>query len=184
MSESPEELNGFEWSLQETQEPPFNLSSTLADGELIAGFNFDMTACNGTGQVPWDLAPVVQNASYNDVVYPYSTIGLQFDSQSANISFQGYFTGAQTYKEGGSEFAGEPILVGQFRLTFLGTIDTYHSDVLENSTSTPAWLRTVGFQNNSLNVGYTSGSTGNQLMGSLSLATLAFILLEVALFFP
>ena len=40
----------------------------------------------------------------------------------------------------------------------LWVIDPYHSDTLVNTSRTPTWLRTVGFGNNSMNIGYNSGS--------------------------
>ncbi|KAJ5936541.1 hypothetical protein N7466_002991 [Penicillium verhagenii] len=182
MSESPKLLNDFDWSLEKTQEPPFNLSGTVIDDEFIGEFPLNMTSCNRTGEVPWRLQPIAWNSPFNGVRYPYPTISLQFDHQSANISFEGYFSGERYYEQEGLRNSGDSILVGKFELTFLGAIDSYHSDVLENDTATPIWLRTVGFQNNSLNVGYALVSTGSQLIGSLSLATLTFIVLEVALF--
>jgi hypothetical protein len=54
-------------------------------------------------------------------------------------------------------------------MTFAGVIDSYHSDVLKNDTSTPSWLRSVGYQNNSLNIAYKSASTASWAIGSLTL---------------
>lgn len=84
-----------------------------------------------------------------------------------NLSLQGYVVA--------NPVNGEGQIPGQFRLTFSGVIDKYHSDILRNDTSTPSWLRTVGFNNNSENIGYTnttSGSTGSHLMGSLPLTVI------------
>lgn len=44
---------------------------------------------------------------------------------------------------------------GEFKLSFAGVIDRYHSDVLKNDTDTPTWIRTVGFNNNSVNIGFS-----------------------------
>ncbi|KAF3399098.1 hypothetical protein DPV78_006789 [Talaromyces pinophilus] len=81
---------------------------------------------------------------------------------TANLSLQGYVVA--------NPVNGEGQVPGQFRLTFSGVIDKYHSDVLRNYTSTPSWLRTVGFNNNSENTGYTNTTSGSShLMGSLLL---------------
>lgn len=69
---------------------------------------------------------------------------------------------------------GPVLFMGKFLMTFTGVIDSYHSDVLRNDTATPTWLRSVGYQNNSLNVAYTSASTASWTIGSsILIATLA-----------
>jgi hypothetical protein len=73
------------------------------------------------------------------------------------------------------------MFAGKLIMNFSGVIDHYRSDILRNDTDTPTWVRTVGYQNNSLNVGYTTVSAGNQLTGSSLLATM-LVLSQVLVF--
>lgn len=47
---------------------------------------------------------------------------------------------------------------GKIKILFFGVTDPYHPDALVNTSTTPTWLRTVGFGNNSMNIGYNSGA--------------------------
>lgn len=193
--------NNFNWSLQETQAPPYILSSVLtayvgvlsewsqdgADNSLQV--NSTATNCSGTEVSSWQIQPLSYNTTFDawhDAIgtnWTDPVINLQFDGQTANLTMKGYFNAISEYwdqviyQEGSVHFAGE------FTMTFEGVIDLYHSDVLRNDTATPTWLRTVGYQNNSLNIGYTtSGSAGGQMVGIWSLAMI-MVISQVLLFF-
>lgn len=97
------------------------------------------------------------------------TINLQFDGLTARLSLQGYAEGSLTDES--------RLYVGEFRLTLSAVIDEYHSDILQNDTSAPTWLRTVGNNNNPANIGYTSGDSANShSMASLLLTCIVFAL--------
>jgi hypothetical protein len=124
------------------------------------------------------MEPISSNISISGsrAVYPYPVIDLQFDSKTANLSLEGYFEALATIYPA-------KILTGRFKMTFSGIVDTYYSDVLVNDTATPTWLRTVGFQNNSLNVGYTSGSSSTRRTGILPPVAIGFVLSLVVSWF-
>jgi hypothetical protein len=117
---------------------------------------------------------VSNDLDFDGTILPNPTINLQFDGTTANLSLQGYFEG-DSIDGDGVEDPG--VITGELSVTFSGVIDSYHSDVLRNDTSTPTWLRTVGYQNNSANIGYTtSESTSSQLMECPSLTAIACVL--------
>ncbi|XRM43047.1 hypothetical protein ABZX51_006251 [Aspergillus tubingensis] len=129
-----------------------NLTGYEGQGEFISNF----TSCNDSDTVAWDffLAPWDINAAGGYL--PGAALDLHFDGKTANLSLNGYFIGYEVFKEGTKTISSSMLAVGEIKLRFLGVLDAYHSDVLANNTATPTWLRTVGFQNNSLNAGYTS----------------------------
>lgn len=155
--------NNWNWTLQNTTSAPYNLSGTISkDYEGWGRFVVDtVSSCAYSSK--WQF--FLNDFTYTNLSIP--TINLQFDDTTANLSLQGYVVANPVNDEGQ--------VPGQFRLTFSGVIDKYHSDILRNDTSIPTWLRTVGFNNNSENIGYTntsSGSTTSHLMGSLSLTAI------------
>lgn len=58
-------------------------------------------------------------------------------------------------------------LQGKIKISYFGVIDLYHSDILVNTSATPTWLRTVGFGNNSMNIGYDNGGALGWLLSIL-----------------
>jgi hypothetical protein len=85
------------------------------------------------------------------------TVNLEFDRATANYTVHVYFEAYRLFGKGEDKFGGAPAQ-GQFTLRFAGILDAYHSDVLDNDTTTPTWLRTVGFNNNSQNIGFTGAA--------------------------
>ena len=123
------------------------------------------------------------NTTYKGTKFPNPVINLQFDGQTANLSMKGYFSATPEEFTQPVSDAGSPYtFAGQFIMTFSGVIDSYHSDVLRNDTAAPTWLRTVGYGNNSLNIGYADESKGNQV-GLWSLNLIICLVLLQALFF-
>ncbi|KAJ5380872.1 Transcription factor [Penicillium cataractarum] len=98
-----------------------------------------------------------------------------FNEKTADFILEGKFvaypylrandTGYIGTADGGEISIGDSVQ-GTIRLTFKGELDTYHSDVLDMNTTTPTWLRTVGFGNNSMNAGYASGGYGRPGVGA------------------
>lgn len=87
-------------------------------------------------------------------------MNLVFDSTTANFTVNGYFEAvsymlANSSNDPLSEETGPVGFEGEFKLSFAGVIDRYHSNVLKNDTDTPTWIRTVRFNNNSMNIGYS-----------------------------
>lgn len=94
-------------------------------------------------------------------------LGLRFSRGSLHLKMQTFFM--QRSFEAPPHYTDgvEDILMSarKFIMTFSSVIDRYHSHVLRDDTSTSTWVRTVGYQNNSLNVGYTTVSAADQLTG-------------------
>ncbi|GLA81428.1 hypothetical protein AtubIFM56815_005079 [Aspergillus tubingensis] len=173
--------NNFNWTLNATNGPPYSLSSNLAGYEGQGEFISNFTSCNDSDTVAWDffLAPWDINAAGGYL--PGAALDLHFDGKTANLSLNSYFIGYEVFKEGTKTISSSMLAVGEIKLRFLGVLDAYHSDVLANNTATPTWLRTVGFQNNSLNVGYTS--TANSFSeGRAVSATIIALTVMIGLF--
>ncbi|PYI29176.1 hypothetical protein BP00DRAFT_479696 [Aspergillus indologenus CBS 114.80] len=171
----------FYWELNTTtQSPPYRLSSTINTyDEGLGSLRANMTNCTTTEIVPWyiDPGPWAQvNNSIYEPEWPAMTVSLEFDGETANYTIRGYFEGHRTYGKDEDRFYGDPA-EGQFTLRFAGVLDAYHSDILANDTATPTWLRTVGFNNNSLNIGYTGAAGRTMLAGSSAAAALAALVL-------
>ncbi|KAJ5119340.1 hypothetical protein N7448_010009 [Penicillium atrosanguineum] len=166
--------DNFNYTLAETKSAPYNLSSTLSKYYGDGLLNFNMTSCDGKSDVAWDGALI--NKSWwanvgNNHSYPDPVLNLQFDGNTANLTIEGYFD-ATPKPTGNNTFNTVDIEArGKVKITFLGTIDSYHSDVLVNDTSKPTWKRTVGFNNNTLNVGYNGSSTSTNGAPSQQLGT-------------
>lgn len=127
---------------------------------------------------------MTSNTTYKGTKFTNPVISLQFDGKTANLSMKGYFSATpEKMTQPVSDAGSLNTFAGQFVMTFSGVIDSYHSDVLRNDTATPTWLRTVGYGNNSLNIGYADESKGNQA-GLLSLnVVICLVLVQVLLFF-
>lgn len=107
-----------------------------------------------------------------------------FDGKMANLTFEGKFA-AYPYKRANNtasyydfadheEIASDDPVQGTIRFTFRGGLDAYHSDVLDMNGTTPTWLRTVGFGNNSLNIGSGSPSRPRIGVGAVVLSVCLF----------
>ncbi|EAU35344.1 predicted protein [Aspergillus terreus NIH2624] len=143
----------------------FALNATL-QGSLSGSFdNITMPACNTTTETDyWHVQLSTSDwwgwRGFEDVTYPELLV--EFDDQTANLTLEGYYRAAP-YLQEEFEIAQRPTtgrndLFGWVQVRFNGVLDAYHSDVLDVKASSPEWLRTVGFGNNSANVGYENGS--------------------------
>lgn len=167
-------MNNWIWSLKNTTSPSYNLSSTITN--LYAGWGDftvnTLTPCVHTSQ--WSF--LIWGGPFNGTNFTNPTIDLQFDDLTANLTLQGYAEAGPIYGTGPTATSGSTVVWGMFSLTLSGVIDKYHSDVLRNDMSTPAWLPTVGYNNNSANFGYTTKSTGSRIAEPLSLSAVVFAL--------
>ncbi|KAJ5715507.1 uncharacterized protein N7483_012688 [Penicillium malachiteum] len=146
----------FNLTLQDTENAPYNLSSKLTQYYgSESGISLNMTGCNSSETTRWSGYLIVDSIMKMDGynwTYPNPSLDLQFDSNMANLTIEGYFEGTPI---GNEDFNEDGLFVpGNIKISFLGVIDTYHSDVLVNDSSTPSWERSVGFNNNSANIGY------------------------------
>lgn len=150
------------------------MSSTIMNrykgfGVLIVNTS---TPCVDTSQ--WSF--LIWSGPFGGTDFTNPTIDLQFDDSTANLTLQGYAEAGSVYGTGPTATSGSTVVWGEFSLTLSGVIDKYHSDVLRNDTTTPTWLPTVGYNNNSANIGYTTQSTGSRIAEPLLLTTVVFAL--------
>jgi hypothetical protein len=118
---------------------------------------------------------------YYDWLYPDPAINMEFDSKTANISMGAYL---RTMPHSNYTQAEEHLQVrvpGYINVTFHGVVDSLRSDVMVNDSDTPAWLRSVGFNNNSLNIQYSTAMKGKSVWG-LYMSFSAFLLAPLAFY--
>lgn len=111
--------------------------------------------------------------------WTYPKVDMQFDSQTANLTVDGYaaaFPHRISTENYQSDLVGSDEVQGKIKISFVGVIDPYHSDTLVNTSTTPTWLRTVGFGNNSMNIGYNSRAPGWSHLSNWGTATICFII--------
>lgn len=178
----------FNISLTETNGAPYNLSSSLIPPQGPQILYPNMTSCNTTiDRSEWEANVITEpwwdNVDWN---WTYPVLGLQFDNLTANLTLDGYFT-AYPYMLSNVSIDNTTLEIddfntvqGKFKIRFLGVIDNYHSDVLVEDSPTPNWLRSVGFRNNSLNIGYNEASRGygrSHLLGVVGTMLLAILVI-------
>ncbi|KAJ5831954.1 hypothetical protein N7474_000265, partial [Penicillium riverlandense] len=149
------------------KEAPYNLTGAIKDADaMLDTFDMNLKSCNTSIESSQNYMSLVDrdysnNAGWN---WTYPAVDLQFDSQTANFTVNGYaaaFPYRISYTEGGENRPlGPDEVQGKIKISFFGVIDPYHSDTLINTSTIPTWLRTVGFGNNSMNIGYDSGTLG------------------------
>ncbi|KAJ5152637.1 uncharacterized protein N7482_009115 [Penicillium canariense] len=171
---SETEPDGFNLTLAKTDKAPYNVSSALSqygDENTYAGsflIPFNMTSCNGTKDTNWAatlISPYLWELAGYNVSYPAPTLDIVFDSETAHITLNAYISavqGCEVHNSNQDFCDAMTIIEAKVTITFKGTIDSYHSDELETNSSTPTWLRTVGFNNGT----QTSANNGTQTSGN------------------
>ena len=100
-----------------------------------------------------------------------------FDAQTANYTLYADFAAFPFLRSNDSEYIADespeqqavPQILGSIRFTSTGVLDGYHSDVLNMNTSSPTWLRTVGFGNNSLNIANSAVDRSHPGLGAATI---------------
>lgn len=131
---------------------------------MLRSFDMNLKSCDSSTESSQNRMTLVDrdysnNAGWN---WTYPAVEIQFDSQTANFTLSGYAAAIPYYinRADSLKSLGPDEVQGTIKVSFSGVIDSYHSDILVNTSSTPTWQRTVGFGNNSMNIGYDSGSFG------------------------
>ncbi|KAJ5124488.1 uncharacterized protein N7515_008313 [Penicillium bovifimosum] len=150
----------------DTKGPPYKLTGTIKDADLmLTSFDMDLKSCNTSTETSRNYMTLVDFDWSNNAgwTWTYPTVDFQFDSRTANFTLNGYAAGSPYLidRSDPTRPLGPDEVQGKIKVSFFGVIDSYHSDTLVNSSSTPTWLRTVGFGNNSANIGYDNGSLGS-----------------------
>ncbi|KAJ5165798.1 hypothetical protein N7492_006094 [Penicillium capsulatum] len=159
--------------------------SRLSDDASRSINNISLPACNATSQNgDWILM-------LHTLDWPYwlgdwhgftrpMMVGA-FDEHTANLTIVGKFTAYPWLWPNASRYnlGNNHAVSGDIHIRFRGVLDPYHSDVLDVNSSSPAWLRTVGFGNDSRNIGYGEKNSGARLgvgLGFVSIASLVALL--------
>jgi hypothetical protein len=115
-------------------------------------------------------------------------MNVTFDDHTANLTLDGDFAAYPFLRPNNTNYIGGRDgelgtgVQGTIQFTFNGVLDAYHSDVLDMNASSPTWLRTVGFGNNTLNIGNGDSGVG-RLRPSLGAATIVITCTIFALFY-
>lgn len=165
----------------------FNLSGAVRnsyeyDWNATRSFgHFSMPACNpseDTGR--WQAKPQVAKwtNTENWTGFRFPVMNASFDAHTANLTLSGIFEADSFLRKNDTQRIdiGGSVL-GTFKLHFHGVLDTYHSDVLNVNSTSPTWLRTVGFGNNSLNIGYAKNAAERFQIGWGSVSIMALSML-------
>ncbi|KAK4868030.1 hypothetical protein LT330_007689 [Penicillium expansum] len=145
------------------------------DGDASWPFTLDMPACNTSQQYGNWSTQVLQSRWWNtkdwsEFVLPNVTV--DFDTRTANLTLDGDFLASPYIRLNNSGYPAtgtistEDALQGAIQIRFRGVVDAYNSDILNVNSTAPAWLRTVGFGNNSLNIA-NSSNRGSGLRSTL-----------------
>lgn len=155
--------------------------------------NVTMPVCNSSIVVNEHKFSTPNMASYYDEDwdgYQDPEVSMQFDDKTANLTLDGVFHASPYARLNTTELRPAPVMgrstyVGYFSLRFDGVLDAYHSDLLSLKESVPTWQRTVGFGNNTANIGNdqepVEESAGNVVSGSV-LTVMAVAVSLLALF--
>ncbi|GKU08321.1 hypothetical protein FLAG1_08072 [Fusarium langsethiae] len=168
----------FNFNTSQASGGAYNISGTayphrdLETPSLFANFS-GLPVCDSTKQTSESRIYMMPKPSWdgegwNDFQYPHTSI--QFDDKTANLTLASSFHSIPIVHE--NQTSQGPTAHGFLRVRFSGALDAYHSDSLSLNGSTPSWLRTVGFSNNSFNIGYSESSVEKLHLG-LGLASMA-----------
>ncbi|KAL6918848.1 hypothetical protein FSHL1_002844 [Fusarium sambucinum] len=166
----------FDFTTSQMSDGAYNISGTAGQdreyrGSLSQFANFTMPVCNSTIQTNDVRLSIVESSywhTYGWDEYQYPHTSIQFDGKTANLTLDASFY-AQPHIHPNQTSAG-PSAQGFLRVRFSGVLDEYHSDTLSLNGSTPTWLRTVGFSNDSSNIGYSEGLENSAETVNLRLA--------------
>mgnify|MGYP006873471877 CR=1 FL=1 len=140
-----------------------------------------MPTCNSSRYYGnWTLIPLITDSSpslkgWKDFASPKMRV--TFDAQTANYTLYADFAAFPFLRSNDSEYIADespeqqavPQILGSIRFTSTGVLDGYHSDVLNMNTSSPTWLRTVGFGNNSLNIANSAVDRSHPGLGAATI---------------
>ncbi|KAF5569973.1 hypothetical protein FPANT_13833 [Fusarium pseudoanthophilum] len=159
----------FNFTTTQTKSGAYNISALLQRNEpesYSGSLNLTMPVCNATelsGDYRIDIAEYRswEEEGWDDFRWP--NISMLFDDKTANLTMDAVFS-ARPYvwpnatTEWSAPTTGSPGAHGFIQIRVFGVIDAYHSDSLSLEGETPVWLRTVGFGNDSSNIGYDSAA--------------------------
>ncbi|KAJ4005475.1 hypothetical protein NW752_002307 [Fusarium irregulare] len=184
----------FNFTTTQVSGGAYNITETLAGRRAATWQNMKVPVCNSTEYKDEWRVVILDRGYYftedeglwtGSVEYDYPKTSLQFDDKTANMTFAAFWVAYAIQQPDYDEVVDNPSLptwrhstvIGRVSFNFSGVLDEYHSDVLSLENSSPVWQRTVGFGNNSANIGYgdTPDSRGERTVGRAGLALMAVI---------
>ncbi|KAL4732029.1 hypothetical protein ACLX1H_001034 [Fusarium chlamydosporum] len=153
----------FNFTTDQVSDGAYNISSTLRYDESDSASywgNVTLPTCNTTKLIG-DYSLLMMDMRSWDVEdwdgFQYPEVSMQFDDKTANLTVDGAFHATPFLRANATEMEppvrGGPAVIGYMSVRFSGVLDEYHSDTLSLNGSTPSWVRTVGFGNDSSNIG-------------------------------
>jgi hypothetical protein len=178
--------DAFNLTLAPTTKAPYKFTSTLPNPtRLLDNMGMVLDSCSTTrhGNFTDDFEVFLVTIGGLELEgwnWTSPVFDLQLNNQTANLTIDGYYLASPHSPNGTVVII--PVsdeMLGRIRITFEGVIDSYHSDILDQDKSSPTWIRTVGFQNNSLNIGYNSA--GQLQCASWWLAGVALLMMVLCM---
>ncbi|KAJ5741423.1 hypothetical protein N7533_010832 [Penicillium manginii] len=119
---------------------PYNLTGIIKDADLILrSFDMDLKSCDTSSESSQNSITLVDRDYSNDAGWnwTYPAIELQFGSETANFTLNGYATAFPYYinRADSSKSLGPNEVQGTIKVSFSGVIDPYHSDILVNTST-------------------------------------------------
>lgn len=147
-------------------------------------FKHFMPACNITKETGEWEAYLLLRTWWNTERWSgfrYPTMNVSFDDHTVNLTVRGLFQASPYIRRNVTSWQPPATLgdgvMGNIEIHVRGVLDPYHSDILNVNSSTPTWLRTVGFGNNSLNIDNDAKSAA--IRSGVSLGSVSITLLSV-----
>ncbi|UZP32330.1 hypothetical protein NXS19_000146 [Fusarium pseudograminearum] len=149
----------------------YNISGTLYPHRDPAGPEYfgilnGLPVCDSTKQADGALVTMMRDPGRDGEAlgeFQYFHTSIQFDDKTANFTLDASFESTSNVHR--NQTSQGITVSGLLRVRFSGVLDAYHSDTLSLKDSTPTWLRTVGFSNDSSNIGYIESSAGKLYLG-------------------
>ncbi|KAH7251035.1 hypothetical protein BKA59DRAFT_434707 [Fusarium tricinctum] len=173
----------FNFTTSQTKSGAYNLSAIIDRNKAesySSNLNLTMPVCNTT-ELSGDYMISMQEfqswqaEGWDDFRYP--SMSIQFDGKTANLTMDAVFSATPYVQSNVSDWqgptTGDPGAHGFIQIRVSGAIDAYHSDSLSLEDETPVWLRTVGFGNDSSNIGYDSGAIKFSSGSTLAIVAIA-----------
>ncbi|RFN52860.1 hypothetical protein FIE12Z_2873 [Fusarium flagelliforme] len=186
----------FNFTTTQLSNGAYSVNQTLGRNEsepFSSWANVTMPVCNSsthTGDYRLVTPNILSYYAEDWDGYKNPELSMQFDDKTANLTLDGVFHATPYMRLNSTKIRPAPVqdgsaFIGYFSVQFNGVLDAYHSDKMTLKQSLPTWQRTVGFGNNTANIGNdqepVEESAANMVSASV-LTTLAVAVSFLALF--
>ncbi|KAF5708535.1 hypothetical protein FMUND_10554 [Fusarium mundagurra] len=174
----------FNFTTTQADSGAYNISALLQRNipeSYSSSLNLTMPVCNTTelsGDYSVNIAEFRSWEAEDWDNFRWPNISVMFDDKMANLTMDAVFS-ARPYvwpnatTEWSAPTTGSPGAHGFIQIRVSGVIDAYHSDSLSLENETPVWQRTVGFGNDSSNIGYGVDSAAIKLSTEFTIVVMA-----------